>query len=614
MRNFFLALLLSLGLASSAYADFHYSKAPAYDVISRGPAAPHIHSNITSGGYVRIYIQYHGDIYVMRKLRDSVSVKPMLQKLDAESAAFVRAHYEESILLVNALDTLIIVDHDTAGTYQIGQNGRIGWNGHGGSSSSSGGSTSGSSSTGGSSSGGTCPPGQRRGAGGTDCHTIPLCEIMHTCGGSSSGGSSSSGASSSSSSGASGSSSSSSGGSTSSSSSGGGSTSSSSSSGGSGVTLCYPPAGRVVNVSGPGALQAALNAASAGDHLVLASGTYGGMYTFSKNGTASAPIVIQGNGSQTFTGTFNMGGSYTVLKGMRFTGDGFRVVLTGNHNRITKNLFANVSADGAIRLDGAHSNDRIDHNEFRTFAGAAVRGNIHSALDHQNQHIDHNYFFDHTVRGDNESVMLMLTDAYHDSYLTYEYNLFDKVLQGTRHQNELITTKTAKSVIRGNTVINSPNVAFSLRETNRTLVEGNYLLDGAGISVLGDDHIIRNNYISSAGKITVRGGDGTMDTPNVRPGCKPGMHPILENCKGVHPAARRALVADNIAKISVGDVYDGNTFPAENTTLRNNSGAITLTGRQTGTTRVDGTPSNNARRLGLGDVGIGAADVSCSGN
>ncbi len=581
------SLFLVLYAVSTANADFRYSKPPSYDVISKGPGTPHIRSTINSSGYVRIYMQHKGDIYVMRKLRDSVSKKPLIQKLDAASAAIIRREYGDKILSVNSLDANITIDHETAGTYTLGSKGRVGWGGGSGSSS-----------------GGVDRDEQDRGNGNDDDYddahggSTPLCQLTGTCGGGGSNGGNGNGSST--------------GGGSTGGGNGGGYNSSGGAGGtGAGIGLCYPASGNTVNVSGPSALQAALNAASPGSQLTLAPGTYSGTYTYAKNGTASAPIVIKGNGAAVFTGVFNLNGSYGVLSRVKFQGG--RIAMNGHHNRVTRTLFVNPATPAIEMKSGGHAYNRIDHNEFRTVHGAAIEiGAQRNAARHQGHRIDHNYVFDHYFSG-SEEVMRMLTDAYNDSYITYEYNLFDRVLQGERHQPELISVKTARTILRGNTVINSPNTALVFRETNRTLAEGNYLMDGASIYVFGDDNVVRNNYVTGAGSIMVRGGNGTMDV--TRTGCpKSGLVPLLPNCKGIHAAARRTLVENNIGRISVGNVYPGNTVPAQNTTLRNNSGPISLLATQTGTVKTDGTPTNTAKRLGMNDVGVGPADVSCISN
>src|ERR687883_624299 len=68
-------------------------------------------------------------------------------------------------------------------------------------------------------------------------------------------------------------------------------------------------------MTGPGALGGALSAGSAGDCLMLADGSYGGL-TISAKGDADAPIVLRAvnRGKVTFTGAINfMGSSYVGI-------------------------------------------------------------------------------------------------------------------------------------------------------------------------------------------------------------------------------------------------------------------------------------------------------------
>src|SRR5690606_16888347 len=58
-------------------------------------------------------------------------------------------------------------------------------------------------------------------------------------------------------------------------------------------TMALPTPTRVVNVSNSSQLNSAISNAKAGDHIVLANGTYNS-FTISKKGTATAPIVIRG--------------------------------------------------------------------------------------------------------------------------------------------------------------------------------------------------------------------------------------------------------------------------------------------------------------------------------
>lgn len=377
------------------------------------------------------------------------------------------------------------------------------------------------------------------------------------------------------------------------------------------ANLCYPSTGRSVPVSGASQLQAALNSARAGDHIILAGGTYAGTFQYSKDGQPSNPIVIQGNGTAVFTGQFNMRGSYGVLTRVRFQGG--TMTMNGHHNRVSRVSFTGSRGTTIAMEGGPHMCNRIDHNEFKSFTGWAIEINAtRDASKHQGHRIDHNYFYDHHV-GSSEEVVRMLTDAYRDSYLTYDYNLFDRVLQGVRHQSEAISIKTARTILLGNTITNSGNASFVFRETNRSLAQNNYMDGGAKMEVMGDDNVIKGNTATGGGSIRIRGGDGTMDI--TRPGCpKSGLVPVLPNCKGIHSAARNTVVSDNIGPISIGDLYAGNTYKAENTTGSNNSGPIRLLAGQTGTNVTTGNPTPQARKLTPADVGFSVGDASCSGN
>lgn len=396
--------------------------------------------------------------------------------------------------------------------------------------------------------------------------------------------------------------------------------------GGPGLGLCYNTGGPTVAVTDANDLRTKLAGTIApGTHLLLAAGNYDGDFTYAKDATAANPIVIEPNGAAvvTFTGRFIFNGSYGVLKGVRFNGGTSHIELRGHHNRMTRILFTNmdVKNGGVIVTEGnGHSFNRIDHNEFRDFTGAAYRSDGFNAVtDNQGVRIDHNYFLRHNIPvtpgTPNESVAMQLSDAYNDSFLSYDYNLFDDVLRGTAGQSEMISIKTGKVSFIGNTVINSPNVQLSFRQTNRSLAELNYFGPGASMRVGGDDHVVRKNKLIG-GTIEVVAGDGTMDWHN--PSCKINPYAPLPptTCNPLHPNARNAVVSDNIGKVVVGEHYDGDDIAAVNTQVLRNDGTVTkVAGHETGTTITDGAPvGNTATQLFPLDVGIGKADVSCTGN
>ena len=379
--------------------------------------------------------------------------------------------------------------------------------------------------------------------------------------------------------------------------------------------LCFPAAGQRVPVTAPSKLPGLLKTAGAGQHLQLATGTYGDDYLLDASGTATAPIVIEPapGAVVTIRGTIMLAGSFAVVRGMQFAADG-RILLVGHHHRITENTFtgASVGTGGIIRTDGnAIELNRIDHNEFRNFTGAAYQSDgFHEVDDNQGVRLDHNLFAHHTAAKDQESVSLMLTDAYHDSKLSYDHNLFDDVLNGSRNQAELVSIKTGGTAFVANTVINSPNVKVSLRQTRDSVVADNFLTDGAGIRVTGDHNTVHNNRVTGVGaEIDIEAGDGTLDD------CDPGAAttPKSVQCKGLHPAAQFTEVSDNIGRIVVGHFFPNKDIPALRTTLTNNAErAVRFAGHELKTSESGiGNAHNTARALDASEVGVDAPDPSC---
>lgn len=376
------------------------------------------------------------------------------------------------------------------------------------------------------------------------------------------------------------------------------------------TALCYPASGHKVSVRNADDLRMQLGHAKAGDHLVLDAGSYGGAFGFTSSGRADAPIVVEPAPGKTvtITGTITISGSHTVVRGLAFDKSG-RIVMTGDHERVTGCSFSkqNVGDGGIITTDGnAFSDNRIDHNDFDTFTGAAYRSQgFKSVDDNRGVRLDHNHFAHHTVGPGNESVVLVLTDGYGDSELVYDTNLFEDVLRKRDGEAELVTIKTGYATFRNNTVIDdtTPSVNVSLRQTQHTLVADNFL-DGANIRVCGNYNMISGNRLTT-GSIQLLAGDGQMAD-------KPGSHP--PDLKGVHAAARHTQVTDNLGSIEIGKSF-GSSFdvPAFDTTLRHNDTAATRDGKLA--VQVDeanvGSPSNHARELGDGDVGPGSDDPSC---
>lgn len=268
-------------------------------------------------------------------------------------------------------------------------------------------------------------------------------------------------------------------------------------------------------------LKNTVNAASAGDIIVIQDGSYSGnSMTVTANGTAENPIKIkaQSIGGVTLTEDTKFilrKCSYVILEGFVFTNDGTAVKLEGCNNvRISRNTFKlnETSSTKWVYIGGvwdepttslSHHN-RIDHN---TFEGKTQAGNF-ITIDGSGQTqvsqfdvIDHNLFKDNTPRITNEKESIRVgwsKMSKSSGFTVIEFNYFENC----NGDPEIISVKTCDNIIRHNTIRNSLGT-ISLRHGNRSRVEGNYFFGGecsaeghcsGGVRFYGENHIIINNY------------------------------------------------------------------------------------------------------------------------
>ena len=270
----------------------------------------------------------------------------------------------------------------------------------------------------------------------------------------------------------------------------------------------------------------AINAAGAGDTLVLTNGVHdGNSMTITTHGEEDNPLVIM---AETIGGAELTGDSkfifdnthHVVIHGFKFTNEnGTAIKFEGcNNMRITRNTF-DLNEDSSTKwifIGGiwdmpevlSHHN-RIDHNTFqnKSEAGHYITVDGSDGL-YQSQFdlIDHNYFKDNTPRFSNEkeSIRIGWSEMSESSgYTIVEFNLFENC----NGDPEIISVKSCDNVVRHNTIRESDGT-ISLRHGNRNRVEGNYFFGNrecttsdlgthctGGIRIYGEDHVIVNNYL-----------------------------------------------------------------------------------------------------------------------
>ena len=266
-------------------------------------------------------------------------------------------------------------------------------------------------------------------------------------------------------------------------------------------------------------LRAAIVSAQPGDTITMADGVWTNVaILFDSQGAEGDSIRLEAEtpGGVVLDGfsTLRIAGDYLVVDGLRFEGgalsnghviqfrNGSR---SANHSRLTNSTVVDVNPDAKqteykwISLYGTHN--RVDHNYIRgkTNVGSTLVVWLESAATHEPTYhrIDHNHFGPRPPLGQNEGETIRIgtsTTSMQDAFVTVENNLFERC----DGETEIISNKSGQNVFRGNTFLRSRG-SLTLRHGNGALVEGNVFLgqnvdDTGGVRVIGEDHVIVNNY------------------------------------------------------------------------------------------------------------------------
>jgi poly(beta-D-mannuronate) lyase len=295
-------------------------------------------------------------------------------------------------------------------------------------------------------------------------------------------------------------------------------------------------------VSSASQISSVMSSVQPGDTLTMTSGTWTNqLIVFKGNGTVNQPILLRSEGGYgsvilNGTSTLRIGGDYLIVDGLKFqngySSSGsvieFRNPSNGvgsNYCRLTNSAVisynpTNDSTDYKwVSLYGTHN--RVDHChlEDKTHSGTTlVVWRSTTAPDYHL--IDHNYFGPRPVLGYNggETIRVGTSDqSLSSSYSIVEYNLFDRC----NGEIEVISNKSCDNIYRYNTFI-SCEAALTLRHGNRCLVEGNFFFgnkkpNSGGIRIIGEDHVVINNYISGTDGSSLKSAltlmDGIPDSP-----------------------------------------------------------------------------------------------------
>ncbi len=281
-------------------------------------------------------------------------------------------------------------------------------------------------------------------------------------------------------------------------------------------------------------IEAALETALPGDTLVLQNGVYQDLVIeFEGSGVEGAPITFMAEtaGQVILQGASRMeiGGQWLVVDGLVFTGpysgnDDEVIQFRANGVVATDCRLTNTSIIDYVPEDGAKTSwvslygerNRVDHCYLSGHDVIGVTLVVWLDGEPDYHRIDNNHFANRIDGGGEngwETIRIGTSDtSLSDSRTTVENNLFDRV----NGEIEIISNKSGENVYRNNTFYECRGT-LTLRHGNRCVVDGNYFIgnfinESGGVRVIGEDHVIINNYFEST---TARDGAAITLYPGV---------------------------------------------------------------------------------------------------
>ena len=352
------------------------------------------------------------------------------------------------------------------------------------------------------------------------------------------------------------------------------------------VLLAMPcwPAGatwKAHYVSTPQELTGAIAAAAPGDSIIMKNGIWKDIdIVFKANGTESAPITLMaatpGRTIISGSSSLRLSGRYLVVDGLHFkNGHSSRPqhLIEFRYGNVPAEYcrLTNVAVSAFNKPDGKDvwvgifgSYNRIDHCLFEGKTSESVLMIVWRATPDANYHrIERNYFRDIPSLGLGGATAIRIGDgvqALSSSVTTVESNLFEN-MQGI---GKIINIKSGGNIVRGNTFVKASG-SICIRQGNTNLIEGNYIFPGVqdqytgGILVIGENHVIRHNYIQGTrkrGKAAIVLYEGEPDNHPGKGGYYPTKNVLIAN----------NTLVDNDKNILIGQYYNpdkGLTVPVE---------------------------------------------------
>ncbi len=259
-----------------------------------------------------------------------------------------------------------------------------------------------------------------------------------------------------------------------------------------------------------------------GDTLVLRDGLWNDEnLKLSARGTKEQPITLRAAtpGKAVFGGTSKIviEGEYLVVSGLLMkntAAPGDSIALNGDHCRLTQSAIVGGTSKFFIHLRGTQN--QVDHCYFAGKTSDSPTMQIEAEERPNNHLIEWNHFGPRPVLGKNGGETIRIgysQQSMHNSRTLVERNLFDRC----DGEIEVISNKSCENVYRANTFYESAGM-LTLRHGNRCLVDGNFFIgnnkkDSGGVRIIGEDHVVVNNYIEGVTRGAFWITSGVPDSP-----------------------------------------------------------------------------------------------------
>src|SRR4051794_37811436 len=246
-----------------------------------------------------------------------------------------------------------------------------------------------------------------------------------------------------------------------------------------------------------------------GDTVLLADGTWTDQaVTFDGEGTADQPITFRAKtpGKVVLTGASSIviDGHYVVVSGVYLKdGKGGKdgIAVRGSNCRLTESAVTAGDYKFFVHLIGP--DNRVDHCYLADKTSGDPTFQVEVGDQPDNDRVDHNHFGPRPPLGRNggETIRVGYSgQSMRSSRAVVESNLFDRC----DGEIEIISSKSCENVYRYNTFLDCAGM-LTLRHGNRCVVDSNFFLahhkkGSGGIRIIGEDHVVANNYIDGVDK------------------------------------------------------------------------------------------------------------------